>query len=86
MAKKTEKRRNRRNRKQAVIMLAAITTAVWLVFVIGKIIISSYTGENYHFMDLVNSIFDNILGILPPIIIFNFAFELVSICYSLPVF
>lgn len=75
MAKKTEKRRNRRNRKQAVIMLAAITTAVWLVFVIGKIIISSYTGENYHFMDLVNSIFDNILGILPPIIIFNFAFE-----------
>lgn len=75
MTEKTGTRRNRRNRKQAVIMLAAITTAVWLVFVIGKIIITSYIGEKFHIMDVVNSIFDNILGILPPIIIFNFAFE-----------
>lgn len=65
----------RKGRKHAVIMLAAITTAVWFVFLVLKIVISKRAGIPFSAMDIIDGVFDNILGILPPIIIFNFAFE-----------
>lgn len=79
MAKKTKSDKNKklqkRGRKMAVVMLASVTTVVWLLFLFGKMAIARTTGHPISFMTILDGIFDNILGILPPIIIFNFAFE-----------
>lgn len=66
-------KRIRKNLKTATIMLAAVTTVVWLVLVIVKFYIG---GMNLR--DLFDEILSNILGILPPIIIFNFAYEYIT--------
>ena len=66
-------KRGRRSLKTATVMLAAITTVVWLILVIVKYV----TGE-MNASDLFDDILSNILGILPPIIIFNFAYEYVT--------
>ena len=56
--------------KSITIMLAIITTAVWLIMLLAKYIISGVD---------ISALFDditaNILGILPPIILFNFLYE-----------
>ena len=67
------KRKNRRGLKQITIMLAAITTVVWLVLLIVKHFISGVSA-----VDLFDDIVSNILGILPPIILFNFVYEYLS--------
>jgi len=69
------KKRNkiRKNLKTATLMLAAITTVVWLVLVIIKFVVSDMNlGE------LFDNILSDILGILPPIILFNFAYEYIT--------
>lgn len=66
----TRRKENRKNLKNATIMLAAITTIVWLVLLIVK-----YMHSGLSMGDLMDDIISNILGILPPIIIFNFAYE-----------
>ncbi len=75
---KNKQDRRHRSKKQAVIMLAAGTTILWLVLVLVKILVSYNNGEPLDFMDILNGIADNILGILPPIILIDFAFEYVT--------
>lgn len=64
--------RNRRTHglRTITIMLAFITTAVWLILLLFKFI---WTGVD--FASLFDDILANILGILPPIILFNFLYE-----------
>ena len=62
--------KKRKSLKSITITLAIITTAVWLIMLLAKHIIS---GIN--FSDLLDDIIANILGILPPIILFNFLYE-----------
>lgn len=64
------KKKKRRGMKSITIMLFIITTAVWLILLLAKYIIS---GVN--FSSLLDDIIANILGILPPIILFNFLYE-----------
>lgn len=75
-----EKRKKirRRSKKRAVIMLAAATTVVWFVILIIKIILAHANGESVDFGVILDGIGDNILGILPPLILIDFAFESVT--------
>ncbi len=67
---KKQKSKSRKTQKYVTIMLAALTTIIWAIFLIAKYFI---TGVN--FSELLDNIMGNVLGILPPIIIFNFAYE-----------
>ncbi len=60
----------RKNLRSITVMLAIITTAVWLILLLAKYIISGVD-----FSSLLDDIIANILGILPPIILFNFLYE-----------
>ncbi len=64
------KKKKRKGIKSITIMLAIITTAVWLILLLAKYIISGVD-----FSSLLDDIIANILGILPPIILFNFLYE-----------
>jgi len=59
-------------------MLAAGTAVIWLLMLMVKILVSHYNGETLDFMSILDGIWDNILGILPPIILIDFAFEYVT--------
>lgn len=69
------KRIRKKSKKQAVMMLAAITSVVWLVLLFVKIIVSYYIGDPVELAEIFDGVLDNILGILPPIILIDFAFE-----------
>ncbi len=60
----------RKSLKTATIMLAAVTTIVWMLMLAIKFFVSGMKPD-----ELFDDIMSNILGILPPIIIFNFAYE-----------
>lgn len=68
----------KKSKKRAVFMLAAITTIIWLILIFVKIVYSSRTGGSIDFWNILDSIIDNLLGILPPIILIDFAFEAVT--------
>ena len=70
MEQPKNKKNKRRGLKSITIMLAIITTAVWLILLLAKYIISGVD-----FSSLLDDIIANILGILPPIILFNFFYE-----------
>lgn len=72
---KDKKDKNRKGRKYATIMLALITLTTWIVIMIIKVLIMRSRGLDFNFADLLDGILDNLLGILPPIIVFNFAYE-----------
>ena len=79
MARKNDESAKRnRSKKFAVLALAALTTILWLVLLLIKILVSHQNGEPLYFMDVLSDIGDNILGILPPIILIDFAFEYVT--------
>ena len=63
---------NRRTRslRTITVMLALITAAVWLILLLVKYIVSGVDLAS-----LFDDILANILGILPPIILFNFLYE-----------
>lgn len=67
-----------RSKKHAVIMLATATAIIWLVLLLVKVIVSHANGESLDFMGILDGIWDNILGILPPIILIDFVFEFVT--------
>ncbi len=64
------KKRKRKDMKSITILLAIVTAALWLVLLLIKHIV---TGVD--FSSLLDDILANILGILPPIILFNFLYE-----------
>lgn len=70
MEQPKNRKNKRRGLKSITIMLAIITTAVWLILLLAKYIISGVD-----FSSLLDDIIANILGILPPIILFNFLYE-----------
>ncbi len=63
-------KKNRKDMKSITILLAAVTAALWLVLLLVKYIVSGVS-----FASLMDDILANILGILPPIILFNFLYE-----------
>lgn len=65
-----KKRRSKRSLKTITIMLAIITSAVWLILLLAKSIATGIVWSA-----LLDDILSNILGILPPIILFNFLYE-----------
>ncbi len=65
----------KKSKKQAVLMLAAATFVVWLLLIFIKLIVSHRTGNPVDFSEIFDGVLDNILGILPPIILIDFAFE-----------
>jgi hypothetical protein len=67
---KNNKKKRKKTLKFITIMLAAVTVIIWLVLLMIKFFINGV-----EFSDLLDDIIANILGILPPIIIFNFAYE-----------
>lgn len=69
------KRIRKKSKKQAVLMLAAITAGIWLVLILAKVVYSHYVGNPVDMGQIFDGILDNILGILPPIILIDFAFE-----------
>lgn len=67
---KKDKNSRRHGLRTITIMLALITTAVWLILLLVKYIVSGLDLAS-----LFDDIIANILGILPPIILFNFLYE-----------
>ena len=65
----------KKSKKQAVMMIAATTSVVWLLLVFVKFIVSHYMGNPIAFSEIVDGILDNILGILPPIILIDLWLE-----------
>lgn len=63
-------KKNRKSLKFITVMLAAVTAVVWLALLFYK---HNTTGVEFNV--LLDDIIANILGMLPPIIIFNFAYE-----------
>lgn len=59
-----------KNVRSLTILFFIITAVVWFALLMLKIILFDFSAD-----DLLNDIISNILGILPPILIFNFAFE-----------
>jgi hypothetical protein len=76
MKETNEKReQNRKSRKYVTVMLALITLVFWAVFLVIKIWIAKSRGSEFDFSTVLDGILDNLLGVIPPIIIFNFAYE-----------
>lgn len=59
-----------KNIRSLTILFFIITAIVWVALLLVKVIFFEFSAD-----DLMNDIISNILGILPPIIIFNFVFE-----------
>ena len=70
MGNKNKPNRRTHGLRTITIMLALITTAVWLILLLIKYIVSGVDLAS-----LFDDILANILGILPPIILFNFLYE-----------
>lgn len=70
MKKGDNKNNRRRGMRTITIMLASITAAIWLILLLIKYIVSGVDLAS-----LFDDILANILGILPPIILFNFLYE-----------
>lgn len=72
------KRIRKKSKKQAVFMLASITAVLWLVLIFVKIFYSNRSGGSIDFWSILDDIMDNLLGILPPMILIDLAFEAVT--------
>lgn len=66
-------RQYRKMRQKAMIFLGIITICIWIVMFLIKHFVFGVEWDG-----LFNDILANILGILPPIIIFNFAYEYIT--------
>jgi len=70
MSEVSQVRRHRKTLRYVTVMLAAVTGFIWLALLVIKLVFG-----DVDFPVLLDDIMSNILGILPPIIIFNFAYE-----------
>ena len=68
-----DKKKRKKSKKQAVLLLAAITAAIWILLVLIKVVVFFYLGRPIGLAEIFDGILDNILGILPPIILIDFA-------------
>lgn len=75
-----EKRKaiRRRSKKHAVMMLGLSAIAVWLVILLIKVLLAYSNGESIDFFSILDSIGDNVLGILPPLIFIDLLFEFIT--------
>ena len=60
----------KKNKKRMMTILIFVTILIWIILLLLKIFIWEFS-----FSDLLDDITANILGILPPLLIFNFAYE-----------
>ena len=75
---KDRKKNQIRNKKRDVIFLGVAVLVFWLVLLIAKILYAHSNGENFDFIGMFSDIGDNILGILPPLILIDLVFEFVT--------
>lgn len=75
-----EKRKKIRHRskKNAVIILGLFAAAVWLAILLFKILHAHANGESVDFISILDGIGDNVLGILPPLILIDLVFEFIT--------
>lgn len=71
--RRDEARRYKKKRQDAMIFLCVLTSFIWLFMFVIK-----HFMFGVEWMGLFDDILANILGILPPIIIFNFAYEYIT--------
>lgn len=71
-------KKNRKGRKFLTLSLFGFTIIVWII--VG--LIKYFLLKSFNWLDIVESIMDNLLGVLPPIIIFNFLYEYLSQDYT----
>lgn len=64
-----------KTKRRITVLLAVATATVWLISMFAKYLLSIYYGYDFKILDVVDSVLDNIIGILPPLIIFNFVYE-----------
>ncbi len=64
------KKDNKKGLLNVTVMLAVITLVTWVLLLVIQIL-----TVGVEFSDLIDNIMGNLLGILPPIIIFNFIYE-----------
>lgn len=66
--------KNRKSMKYVTFMLAMIAVLLWLLCLAIEYILGSRSGS-FDFLAILKTVADNLIGILPPLIIFNFAYE-----------
>ncbi|MBQ3504398.1 MAG: hypothetical protein IJA75_06820 [Oscillospiraceae bacterium] len=67
-----------RNKKHAVILLGIAAFAVWLGILVIKILVAQAQGGSVDFIGILDGIWDNLLGILPPLILIDLVFEFIT--------
>lgn len=75
------KKLRHKSKKQAVILLGIAVFAVWLGILLIKILIAYSTGGSVDFLSILDGIWDNLLGILPPLILIDLVFEFITQSY-----
>ncbi len=67
-------------KKRAYKIVGGSTIAVWLLLLIVKLVVAAHSGVPFSeaFRTIGDGIFDNILGILPPILLFDFGLEYIQ--------
>lgn len=79
MEKQENKKKTRhRSKKHAVVMLGLFVAAIWLVLLLFKVLYAHANGQSVDFMVILDGIWDNILGVLPPLILIDLVFEFVT--------
>lgn len=75
-----EKRKaiRRKSKKHAVVMLGITAFAIWLVILLIKVLLAHSNGESIDFFSILDSIGDNVLGVLPPLIFIDLVFEFIT--------
>ena len=66
--------KNRKSMKYVTVMLVIVTVLLWLLCLAVEYILGSRSGD-FEFLAIMETVAENLIGILPPLIIFNFAYE-----------
>ena len=71
------KKEYKKKKKQAFLSTCALVGVVWLVLLIIKIVTAFDSGDTFADVSqsILNSVFDNVLGVLPPIIVIDLVLE-----------
>ena len=75
---KKRKAIRRKSKKHAVVMLGLYAIAIWLVILLIKFLLAYSNGESIDFPSILDSIGDNVLGVLPPLILIDLVFEFIT--------
>ena len=72
------KKLRRKNKKHAVVLLGIAALAIWLVILALKVLVAYKNGGSFDFGAILDGIWDNLLGILPPLVLIDLVFEYIT--------